>query len=51
VVVLREIQGLSYREISEILEMRMSTLKVTLHRARRKLRESLKGAEAHVVNG
>ena len=51
VVVLREIQGLSYREISEILEIRMSTLKVTLHRARRKLRNSLKGVEAHVVNG
>lgn len=51
VVVLREIQGLSYREISEILEMRMSTLKVTLHRARRRLRESLKEVEAHVVNG
>jgi len=51
VVILREIQGLSYREISDILHMQMSTLKVTLHRARRKLRDSLKEVNAHVVNG
>jgi len=51
VVILREVQGLSYREIAEILQMHMSTLKVTLHRARRKLRESLKEVDTHVANG
>ncbi len=51
VIILREIQGLSYREISEILQMQLNTLKVTLHRARRKLRESLKEVNAHVANG
>jgi RNA polymerase sigma-70 factor (ECF subfamily) len=51
VVILREIQGLSYREISEITEIHIDTVRVTLHRARRRLRESLKEVQAHVVNG
>ena len=40
-VILREIQGLSYREIAEALEMTEATLRVTLHRGRRKLRTTL----------
>lgn len=41
VVVLREIQGLKYREISEALEMPLNTVRVYLHRGRRKLRDDL----------
>jgi RNA polymerase sigma-70 factor (ECF subfamily) len=40
-VILREIQGLSYREIADALEISVSTLRVTLHRGRRSLRSSL----------
>ena len=42
VVILREVQGLSYREIGEALEMPLSTVRVTLHRGRRRLREDLR---------
>lgn len=49
VVILREIQGLSYQEIGEALEMPMSSVRVTLHRGRRRLREELKGVRDHVA--
>lgn len=49
VVILREIQGLSYREIGEALEMPMSSVRVTLHRGRRRLREVLKEVHDHVA--
>jgi RNA polymerase sigma factor (sigma-70 family) len=49
VVILREIQGLSYQEIGEALEMPMSSVKVTLHRGRRRLREELKEVQDHVA--
>jgi RNA polymerase sigma factor (sigma-70 family) len=42
VVILREIQGLAYDEISETLEMPLNTVRVTLHRARKKLRHELR---------
>jgi len=42
VVILREIQGLSYREIGEALEMPLSSVRVTLYRGRRRLREQLR---------
>lgn len=42
IVILREIQGLSYREISEALALPINSVKVYLHRGRRALRESLK---------
>ena len=42
VVILREVQGLSYREIGEALEMPLSTVRVSLHRGRRRLREELR---------
>jgi RNA polymerase sigma factor (sigma-70 family) len=51
VVILREIQGLSYREISEVTEINIDTVRVILHRARRRLRDSLKEVHPHVVNG
>lgn len=41
VVILREIQHLKYREISEALDMPMNTVKVYVHRGRKKLREQL----------
>jgi RNA polymerase sigma-70 factor (ECF subfamily) len=42
VVVLREIQGLSYRRISEVLEIDLSLVRARLHRGRRALRERLR---------
>jgi RNA polymerase sigma-70 factor (ECF subfamily) len=49
VVILREIQGLSYQEIGEALEMPMSSVRVTLHRGRRRLREELEEVYDHVA--
>lgn len=42
VVILREIEGLSYGEIAEVLEMPLNTVRVTLHRGRKSLREELR---------
>jgi RNA polymerase sigma-70 factor (ECF subfamily) len=41
IVLLREIEGLRYEEIAEILGMNLGTLKATLHRARERLRRDL----------
>lgn len=41
VVQLRDIEGLSYQEIAEIMSMNINTLKVNLSRARKKIRELL----------
>jgi len=41
IVILREIQGLKYEEISAALELPLNTIKVYLHRGRRKLRTAL----------
>lgn len=41
VVVLREVQGFKYREIAEILELPLNTVRVYLHRGRRRIRERL----------
>ena len=49
VVILREIQGLSYQEIADALEMTVSNVRVTLHRGRRRLREELGGVQEHVT--
>jgi len=45
VVLLREVEGLTYEEIAELLGLKMGTLKATLHRAREKLRHTLVRAE------
>jgi RNA polymerase sigma-70 factor (ECF subfamily) len=45
VFVLREVQGLSVREVSEILGMPEGTVKTNLHRARRQLIQML--ADSH----
>ncbi len=41
IVQLRDIEGLSYQEIAEIMDMNINTLKVNLSRARKKIREFL----------
>ena len=41
IVILREVQQLKYEEISEALELPLNTIKVYLHRGRRKLRIAL----------
>jgi RNA polymerase sigma factor (sigma-70 family) len=42
IIIMRDIQGLSYAEIQASLDMSGSQVKVYLHRGRRKLRESVK---------
>ena len=46
IVVLREVQGFKYREIAEILDVPMSTVRIHLHRGRRRLRRRLEGLGA-----
>lgn len=41
VVVLREIQNLKYKEIADALDMPLNTVKVYIHRGRKKLRNQL----------
>ncbi len=43
ILVMREIQELTYNEIRDSLEIPLNTVKVYLHRGRRMLREALKG--------
>ncbi|PSQ82196.1 MAG: sigma-70 family RNA polymerase sigma factor, partial [Bacteroidetes bacterium QS_1_63_11] len=38
---LRELQGLKYKEIAETLDMPLNTVKVYLHRGRKKLQAEL----------
>ena len=40
---LKELEGLSVEEIAEILNLKQSTVKVRLHRARKRMLEDLKG--------
>ena len=43
ILILREIEGLRYREISEILDLPLNTVRVYIHRGRKQLREQLAG--------
>jgi RNA polymerase sigma factor (sigma-70 family) len=43
IVIMREIQGMTYAEMADALELPLNTLRVYLHRGRKMLRESLKG--------
>jgi len=45
IVLLREVEGLSYEEIAQTLGLKLGTLKATLHRSREKLRIALVRAE------
>ena len=45
-VVLSDVQGLSYQEIAEATGSRLGTVKSRLSRARAKLREELRGSPA-----
>ena len=46
VLVLREIEGLSYEEIAETMDLSLSAVETLLFRARRALREQLEAAES-----
>lgn len=48
-VVLREIQGRTYDEIADILNMPLNTVRVNLHRARRMLRAALREEYDHAA--
>jgi RNA polymerase sigma-70 factor, ECF subfamily len=48
-VVLKEVYGLSCREIGEEIGLTEGAVKVRLHRARRRLKERIHGAERHAV--
>lgn len=50
VVLLRETQDLSYEEIASMLDMSLSAVKVTLHRARRFLREAFTDVQQAEAN-
>ncbi|MCK5406646.1 MAG: sigma-70 family RNA polymerase sigma factor, partial [Candidatus Krumholzibacteria bacterium] len=43
IVVMREVQDMTYAEITEALEIPLNTVKVYLHRGRRMLRVALRG--------
>ena len=43
IVVMREIQDMTYAEIVDVVEMPLNTVKVYLHRGRRMLRDALRG--------
>jgi RNA polymerase sigma-70 factor (ECF subfamily) len=45
VLILREFQELSYEEIAEVLDWKLSKVKTNLHRARLELKKSLEGRE------
>ena len=47
VMQLRDIEGLSYEEISEALDMPMSQVKINLFRARQQLKEYLIKTESY----
>ena len=49
IVILREVHGLPYQEISEVLRIPISTVRVSLHRGRRKLRQELEEVVDHVA--
>lgn len=48
---LRDIEGLSYKEVSEALDMPLNQVKVYLHRARQRVREALLAADNYGLEG
>ena len=51
ILILREIQGLKYQEIADILEIPLNTVRVYLHRGRQRLRKQLGRVYEHVPTG
>jgi len=49
ILVMREIQDFAYNEIAEMLGMPLGTVKVYLHRARRRVRETLRTGAHDVI--
>ncbi len=49
IVILREIQGMKYVEIAELLEIPLNTVKTYLHRARRTLRKQLREVHSYAT--
>ena len=49
ILVLREIEGLAYAEIADALDLPLNTLKVYLHRARRRCRAALLASAPELV--
>ncbi len=49
ILVMREIQEFSYQEIAEAMNMPLGTMKVYLHRARRRVRDFIRAGEHDVV--
>jgi len=49
VVILREVHGLSYDDIAHAVQISPASVKVSLHRGRRTLRERLEEVHDHVV--
>ena len=49
ILVFREIEGLSYNEIADALDLPLNTLKVYLHRARRRVRDTVMLAAPDLV--
>jgi len=47
IVVLREVPGMSYEEVGQALDLPLNTVKVYLHRGRRRLRDALREARTH----
>jgi RNA polymerase sigma-70 factor (ECF subfamily) len=47
IVIMREIQGLAYEEIARGLDMPLGTIKVYLHRARKRLRTRVQRERGH----
>lgn len=50
-LVLREIEGMSYREIAELLDWPLGTVQIRIHRGRRELRSRLAELEGFVSEG
>jgi len=49
VLILREVQEMKYKEISEALDMPINTVKVNIHRGRRMLRDRLREVMGHAT--
>lgn len=47
IIIMREIQGMNYRDISQSLDLSLNAVKVTLHRARKGLKDLAHKTEYH----